>query len=184
MERKKVAYILLADGFEEVEALAPYDIMHRGGVDVTLVSATATLGVRSSHGVEVVARRALPDGLGDYDLLMLPGGMPGMTNLRDSRLVADEVRRASTGGKLIGAICASPSVLGGLGLLEGRRATCYPGFEQNLTGATTTGESVVEDGNIVTGIGAGASMEFGLKLLERLTDKATADAVREQIILR
>lgn len=184
MERKKVAYILLAEGFEEVEALAPYDVLRRGGVAVTLVSATTTLNVRSSHGVEVVAQRALPDGLGDYDMLMLPGGMPGMTNLRDNRLVTDEVGRASSGGKLIGAICASPSVLGGLGLLEGRRATCYPGFEQNLLDATATGESVVEDGNIVTGIGAGASLEFGLKLLERLTDKATADNVREQIILR
>lgn len=184
MERKKVAYVLLAEGFEEVEALAPYDILHRGGIDISLVSAAAALSVRSSHNVEIVAQRALPDGLGDYDLLVLPGGMPGMTNLRDNRLVTDEVRRASSGGKLIGAICASPSVLGGLGLLEGRRATCYPGFEQNLLGATVTGEGVVEDGNIVTGIGAGASLEFGLKLLERLTDKATADDVREKIILR
>lgn len=184
MERKKVAHILLAEGFEEVEALAPYDILRRGGVEVSLVSATATLSVRGTHGIEVVAHRALPDGLGDYDLLMLPGGMPGMTNLRDNRLVADELLRASSGRKLIGAICASPSILGGLGLLEGKRATCYPGFEQNLTGATATGDSVVEDGDIVTGVGPGASLEFGLKLLERLTDKATADDVRKQMIIR
>ncbi len=180
----KTAYILLAEGFEETEALVPYDILKRGGVNVTLVSISSSRQQTSSHGVTIVAHQTLAEGLADYDLIVLPGGMPGTLNLGGSKAVSDELLYASENGKLIGAICAAPSVLGGLGFLKGKKATCYPGFEDKLIGATATGESVVEDGNIITAIGAGADFLFGLKLLERLTDAANADKVRQQIILR
>lgn len=184
MGKNKLAYILLADGFEETEALTPSDMLKRGGIEVVLVSIGEEKERVSSHGVTVVADQTLADGLSeDYDLLVLPGGMPGTTNLRNSERMCAEVLKAAAQGKLIGAICAAPSVLGGLGLLKGRKATCYPGFEEYFEGATLTGEHLVEDGNFVMGIGAGVSFLFGLKLLERLTDGGVVDKVRKSIFL-
>lgn len=180
----KIAKIFLADGFEETEALVPYDILKRGGVDVALVSVMPTEKVTSSHGVTVEAHQLLSQGLGGYDLLMLPGGMPGTLNLAACGALCQELKAAASQGKLIGAICAAPSVLGGLGLLRGRKATCYPGFEEKLLEAEATGESVVEDGNFITAIGAGADFLFGLALLARITDGENAEKVKRQIILR
>lgn len=180
----KIAKIFLADGFEETEALVPYDILKRGGVDVSLVSVMPTPKVTSSHGVTVEAHQLLSQGLGECDLLVLPGGMPGTLNLAACGVLCEQLKAAASCGKLIGAICAAPSVLGGLGLLRGRKATCYPGFEDKLLGAVATGESVVEDGNFITAVGAGADFLFGLTLLARLTGQANADKVKQQIILR
>lgn len=184
MRKKNLAYVLLADGFEEAEALVPFDMLKRGGAEVFTVSIGQERERTGSHGIKVVADQTLADGLAaDYDLLVLPGG-PGTENLRDSEAVRAEILKAAAAGKLIGAICAAPSVLGGMGLLNGRKATCFPGYEEYFQGVTLTDDSVVEDGNFVTAIGAGASYEFGLKLVEKLTDKANADDVRWRIFLR
>ena len=172
-------YEFLATGFEELEALAPVDILRRGGQEVITVSVAGSLFVESSHGVTVKADQLFEDtDLGDADLLLLPGGMPGSKNLN----VHEGVRAALTSHAakkgLIGAICAAPMVLGSLGLLQGRRATCSPGFEIYLTGAEYTAELVTEDGNIITGEGPAASMPYAYALLARFIDEQAVTTLK------
>lgn len=183
MTLTKKAKIFLAEGFEETEALVTGNLLGRAGVSVELVAIGSELAVRSSRGITVMADSTLADGLGDYDLLILPGGMPGASNLNECAPLRAELTKAYESGKLVAAICAAPLVFGSLGILNGRRATCYPGFEEQLTGATATGELVVVDGNVITGKGPAAATPFGLKLAELLTDAATAQRVKEQICL-
>lgn len=176
----KKAYQFLATGFEEVEALCPLDILRRGGVEVVNVSITGQLLVEGAHGVFVQADTLFEEAdFGDADLLMLPGGMPGATNLNSH----DPLRQLLLGhharGGLVAAICAAPLVLGGLGLLEGRRATCYPGFQQTLLGADYTADLFVVDGNVITGEGPAAAFPYGYALLSMLVDEPTAFGVAE-----
>lgn len=173
-------YEFLADGFEDIEALAPLDILRRGGVEVVTVSIMPTKAVKSAHGVTVEADEMFHDcNFSDADLLLLPGGMPGASNLND----CEPLRRAITDhyskDKKIAAICAAPLVFGGLGLLKNRRATCYPGMEHTLEGAQITGELVTVDGNIITGEGPAAALPFGYCLLEMLTDKTTCQEIAD-----
>ncbi len=179
---KKVK-IFLADGFEENEALIPFDILTRGGVECELISITGYNTVSSSHGVRVVAA-LLKDLTSAYDLLLLPGGMPGTLNLDKCDRLKEELLRANKEHKLLAAICAAPMVLGGLGLLKDKFATCYPGFEDKLIGAKIRNAQVEHDGNIITAIGAGASFEFALEILATLTSPENAQKVKEQIILK
>ena len=157
----------LAEGFEEIEALAPVDILRRGGVDVKTVSISSSEWVTSSHGVTVKADLVFgsPADYADADLLMLPGGLPGSTNLN----AHDGVRRALLDqyerGRRVAAICAAPMVFGSLGILRGKRATCSPGFEKYLDGAEYTAELVTVDGNIITGKGPAASLPYAYTLL-------------------
>ncbi len=173
-------YEFLADGFEEVEALAPVDILRRGGVDVKTVSVTGTTTATSAHGVTMIADLRIEDAdLSDADLLLIPGGLPGATNLRDHEGVRAALTAQAEAERYIGAICAGPMVPGSLGLLKGRRATCYPGFEKFLDGAEYTGELVTVDGNIITGEGPAASMPYAYTLLSLFRDEeATADIRR------
>ena len=174
-------YVFLANGFEDIEALAPVDILRRGGVEVTTISINDGIEVESAHGVTVLADTTF-DSVGDMsdaDMLVLPGGMPGAKNLNEHEGVRRALLRQQEEGKRIAAICAAPLVLGGLGLLQGRKATCYPGFEGTLTGATYTAEPVTADGNITTGKGPGAAMAFGYKLLSYFTDEATVEALKQ-----
>ena len=165
---------LLANGFEEIEALTPVDILRRAGLNVL----TCSIGDREvfgAHGIKVVAD-ICPDELDptEVDMLILPGGMPGATNLDASPLTDTLIDAVLTNGGRLAAICAAPLVLGRRGLLKGKRATCYPGFEDELVGATATGEGVVTDGNITTSKGMGVALRFALELV-RLTvgeDKA------------
>lgn len=176
-------YEFLANGFEEVEALAPLDILRRGGQDVVTVSINEDNLVCGAHGVTVVADANISDvDVSDADLLVLPGGMPGAKNLLECSTVCEALVRQHSEGKLVAAICAAPMVLGLNGILEGKKATCYPGFESNLNGATYTAELVTEDGNIITGRGPGAAMEFGYTLLSRFVDKEVVDGMREGMI--
>lgn len=176
----KKAYMFLANGFEDVEALIPLDVLRRGGVDIKTVSITGTELVESSHGVKMVADLLFEEAdLQDADLLMLPGGMPGATNLNDHDGVKQALVAQATAGKMISAICAAPLVLGGLGLLKGKRATCYPGFEQTLTGADYTAELCTVDGNIVTGEGPAAAFPYAYTLLAMLTNKDTSNQIAE-----
>ncbi len=181
----KVAKIFLAEGFEESEALVPFDVLKRGGVNVSLVSVNGNKVVNGSHGVGIETSQNIGDlTAGDVDLVMLPGGMPGTLNLGASEPLRSLIAQCAADGKIVSAICAAPSVLGDLGLLKGRKATCYPGFECKLTGANHTGEDVVVDGNFITAVGPGASFAFGLALLSALTSPSVAAKVKEQMILR
>ena len=162
-------YVCLADGFEELEALTPVDILRRAGIPVQMLGVGGRR-VTGAHGIPVeadaVAEEASPDTMTG---LVLPGGVPGTPHLE-----ASAVRREL----LIGAICAAPSILGHKGLLRGRRATCFPGYEPELTGAEVCGELVVRDGRFITGKGAGAAVAFALQLVEYLTSPEQAEAIR------
>lgn len=182
----KKAYVFLAEGFEEVEALAPVDIMRRAGIEVDTVSIAEDLYVVAAHGVAVMADTIF--GLCDFDdadLLFLPGGMPGAANLLNHGGLCDLLVKKTREGALVSAICAAPAVLGELELLKGRRATCYPGFEEHLKEADVDSQAFIvkdTDANehtIITGCGPAAAFELGFALVEQLIDKETADKVRE-----
>ncbi len=178
-------YEFLATGFEDIEALIPLDIMRRAGVDFKTVSITGDLYVESAHGVSIKADMLIEDAdMSDADLIMLPGGLPGATNLNAHNGVKKAIIEQNARGKMIGAICAAPMVLGGIGLLQGRRATCYPGFEKYLEGAEYTHELCTVDGNITTGEGPAAALPYAYTLLAALTDRQTADQVAEGMMYK
>ncbi len=174
-------YVFLADGFEDVEALIPVDVLRRGGVDVTTVSITEFPLVQSAHGVNIEADMMFEQvDLSDADLLFLPGGMPGASNLYEHKGVCKALVDQAEAGRKVAAICASPAVvLAPLGILDGKKATCYPGFESALTEATYTADLVTVDGNITTGEGPAAAFPFAYELLAQLVNKQTSDQVAE-----
>ncbi len=171
-------YEFLADGFEEIEGLAPVDILRRGGVDIKTVSITGSELVETSHGVTIKADLKFEDinNFDDADMMLLPGGMPGATNLNNHNLLKKALLEQNNKGKRIGAICAAPMVLGGLGLLNGKKATCSPGFQKYMTGADYTAELFQIDGNIITGEGPAATLPYAYKILSFfIGDEATED---------
>ena len=173
-------YVFLANGFEDVEALIPVDVLRRGGVEVVTVSvAEENLLVESAHGVQIVADALFDEcDFADADLLLLPGGMPGATNLYAHEGLRQALREQQASNKMIAAICASPGVvLGQMGLLDGVNATCYPGFEQLMRGARYTGSLCTVDGNITTGEGPAAAFPFAYALLAQLVSQEVADEV-------
>ena len=176
-------YVFLANGFEDVEALIPVDVLRRGGVEVVTVSTTDLPLVTSAHGVNIEADVMFDDtDVSDADLLMLPGGMPGAANLYEHEGVCKAVCDQMAGGRKVSAICAAPAVvLAPLGLLEGKRATCYPSFEQALKGggAQYTADLVTVDGNITTAEGPAAAFPYAYELLAQLAGQKTADQVAE-----
>lgn len=174
------AYIFVATGSEEIETLIPVDVLRRGGVEVKTVSITGSLDVEMSHGVTIKSDMRFEDAsFDDADLLMLPGGLPGSTNLNDHKGVREALLKQYGEGKLVAAICAAPMVFGSLGIVKGRRATCYPGFEKFLDGAEYTHELCTVDGNVVTGEGPAAALPFAYKLLSMLTQEQTAHEVAD-----
>ena len=179
----KKVYVFLADGFEDVEALIPVDVWRRGGLDVTTVSISDFPLVNSAHGVNVEADIMFEQGeFEDADLIFLPGGMPGASNLFAHKGVCKAVVDQFAAGKKVAAICASPAVvLAPLGILESKKATCYPGFESVLAenNATYTGNLFTVDGNVTTGEGPAAAFPFAYELLAQLVNKQTADQIAE-----
>ena len=177
----KKVYVFLADGFEDVEALIPVDVLRRGGVEVVTVSITDFPLVQSAHGVNIEADVMIEQcDFSDADLLFLPGGMPGASNLFANKEVCKALVDQYAAGKKVAAICASPAVvLAPLGILDGKRATCYPGFEQALADATYTADLVTVDGNITTGEGPAAAFPFAYELLSQLVNKQTSDQIAE-----
>lgn len=173
-----MVYVMLADGFEEIEAIEPIDILRRGGVEVKTVGVQDRTVV-GAHGFVVTAdidfKKVKPE---DMELLMLPGGT-GHEILDASNEVHWLINYAVANNLYISAICAAPSILGKKTLLEGKKATCFPGFEKYLYGAEVLPDKVVTDGKIITAKGAGAAGEFGFKMLEVLKDKETADKIKE-----
>jgi 4-methyl-5(b-hydroxyethyl)-thiazole monophosphate biosynthesis len=164
---KKKILVPLAEGFETIEALSIVDVFRRAGAHVDLAAIGDTLLVTSSHNVQVMADRLLFDCTEEtYDLIVLPGGIPGAENLKNSRILAELLKKQNAEDKLYGAICASPAiVLEHHGLLQGKKATCHPLFVNQLSIQEKVGEKVVVDKNCVTGRGAGTSIEFGLDLV-------------------
>ncbi len=176
-------YLFLADGFETVEALTPVDMMRRAAIPVTTVAIGPKTTVISSHRVKVEADTTFDMAdFSDAEMLILPGGMPGSNNLRADDRLCDLLKAHASKGGDVAAICAAPFVLGELGILKGKKATCYPGMESKLEGAIISSEPVVTDGNCITSRGMGTAIEFGAAILEKLADKATADHVKESII--
>lgn len=174
-----MVFLFFATGTEEIEALGTADILRRAGIDTKIVSITGQRTVTGAHGIRVETDTLINDvNFATAEMLILPGGMPGATNMADCATLIERVRDHAYIGRPIAAICAAPLVLGRLGLLDGKRATCYPGFEDELRGATCTGALVEQDGQYITGKGPAAVFEFGYAIVERLKDKATADALR------
>ncbi len=177
-------YALLAEGFEESEAVVPIDLLRRARVEVVTVSITDDPVVVSSHGIPMTADTVLSAISDTADALFLPGGMKGTGNLKASEAVADLIRKHLAEGKYLSAICAAPTVYGLMGLLEGKKATCYPGHEESLLGAEWTGavQTVAVDGQFITSRGMGTSLEFGLKLIEILVSEEKAQEIANQVL--
>ncbi len=177
-------YVFLANGFEECEALAPIDILKRAGFDVITVGVNGKTAV-GAHNIPVVCdittNEVILDGL---QAVILPGGMPGTINLENDKTVQAAIDFASKNGLLIGAICAAPSILGHKGLLNNKKATCFPGFEMDLFGAEYIDTAVVSDGNIITAKGAGVAFQFGFVLLAYLKDEKTANDLKIQMMFK
>lgn len=176
-------YTFLAEGFETVEALCVVDILRRGGIDVTTVSISEDIRVESKQEVTVIADKIFTEcDFSDGDALFLPGGIPGTPNLKAHAGLKELIHKYNDEGKYIAAICAAPTVLGANGLLEGKKATCYPGCEDELYGAEYTASDVETDGNIITSKGMGTTIELGLKLLEILVSKEMSDEIGKAIM--
>ena len=176
-------YMFLANGFEEVEALCPLDLLRRAGLSVTTVGVGGADTVIGAHGIAVGAD--IPDTLyrdSSPDMIILPGGMPGTRNLDASSTVESALRASRAKDTYIAAICAAPMILGKRGFLEGKRATCFPGFEEYLTGAILADTRVVRDGRIITAAGMGVALEFGLALVAALKGEETARELRSAVL--
>ena len=179
-----MVYVFLADGFEIIEALAPVDVMKRAGLEVKTVGVGGT-AVVSSCGVQVGCDMDINDfDFYNVEAIVLPGGMPGTLNLEENETVQKAIDNAMNINAPVCAICAAPSILGHKGLLEGRKAICYPGFEEALEGAEISDDFVVCDGNIITAKGAGVCIDFGLEIVKKLKGEETASAVAQQIQCR
>lgn len=175
-----MVYVFLADGFEETEMIAPWDILLRGGLDVKTVGVTGEY-VTGTHGMIVKSDITLDEvDVKKGDMFVLPGGMPGTKNLDECEKVREIIINAYEKGKYVAAICAAPMVLGKMGILKGKKATCFPGFEEYLDGAELVRAHAVRDGNVITAIGAGGAMEFGFTLLSCF-DKEKSDEVRKSM---
>lgn len=174
--------MLMANGFEESEALVTADVLIRAGAVVRLASVEDGLQVESTHGIRVMTDMLVSDVNGDdMDALILPGGMPGAETLANSFMVKNLIDKAVSRGIYIGAICAAPYVLGQMGLLDGRNIACYPGFEKYMPDANVTGNKVEVDDIFITAQGMGVSLEFGLTVAEKLFGAECAEKIAEQI---
>lgn len=180
-----MVYMLLGTGFEETEAITPLDLLRRAGVDVLTVG-VAGKQVRGSHGIMVEADITLPQmDLTALEMVILPGGMGGVTTVRGSASALDALRFAWENGKFVAAICAGPTVLADLGIPDGKNATCYPGLEDRMGGARMVpNAAAVRDGMLITGTAAGCSTAFGLALVSALKGRETADKVAEEFVIR
>lgn len=179
--------VFLAEGCEEIEALTVVDLLFRAGIPCETVSITNSNVVTSSHDVSVVCDRGMDDTrfhFDDYDMLVLPGGMPGTTNLEECDALTDQVSHFAHEGKQVAAICAAPTILAKLGLLEGKRATCFPALQNVLAenGAEVLQDQVVIDGNIITSKGMGTAIPFGLAIVAHYLGQEVADNLARSIV--
>lgn len=181
---KKIG-IFLADGFEEIEGLTVVDILRRAGMEAEMISIMGRKEICGSHKIAVQADALYEDvDFAELDGVVLPGGMPGTTNLGAHAGVNETIKSFAADGKLVAAVCAAPSVLGQAGLLQGKKATCYPGYEDKLTGAEVIYEEVAEAGNIITSRGMGTTIAFALHITAYLTGEEKAQELAKKIIYR
>ena len=181
----KKAYVFLADGFEEIEGLTVVDLLRRAKIYVDTISIMDDYIVHGAHGINVRTEDLFDEvDFDEFDMVVLPGGMPGTLHLLDHATVNEVIKKFAGEGKLVAAICAAPSVLGAAGILEGRRATCHPGFEEKLTGAATSEDAVVVDGNIITSRGLGTAIEFAAEIVAYLLDESAAKSLKESVVYR
>lgn len=181
---KKIG-IFLADGFEEIEGLTVVDILRRAGMEAEMVSVMGRKEICGSHKIAVQADVLYEEAdFAGMDGVVLPGGMPGTLNLGAHAGVNETVKSFAKEGKLVAAVCAAPSVLGQAGLLQGKRAACYPGYEDKLTGAEVIYDEVAEDGNIITSRGMGTAIAFALRITAYLAGEEKAKELAGKIIYR
>ncbi len=179
-----MVYVFLAEGFEETEAIAPIDLLRRAGLKVTTVGVTGKV-VTGAHGIPVTADIEEKElDFTDAEMIVLPGGMPGTINEEKSQVVQAAIDYCAEKGIHIAAICAAPSILGHKGLLKGKTAVCYPGFENDLDGADVISAGVITDIDVTTARGAGVAVDFGLELVRVLCGEEKSYAIRESIICR
>lgn len=180
---KIMIYVFFAQGFEEVEALAPIDLLRRCGKEVITVGVNDNIIV-GSHNIPIVTDTITQEiKLDDtLEMIVLPGGMPGTINLENNPAVQEAIDFCVKNDKFIGAICAAPSILGHKGILKNKKAVCFEGFENQLEGADVSKDSVMADGNIITARGAGVAIQFGLKLVEVLISKERSDTLKAAIL--
>lgn len=178
-----MVYFLLADGFEESEAIVPIDILKRAGEKVMTVSFTENLFVTGTHNITLKCDININEAkFSDMSAVVMPGGMPGADNLDKSPKINEILKIASDKGAVMGAICAAPMILGKRGFLKGKKATCYQGFENSLIGADVIKSAAVKDGKIVTASGAGGAFEFGFELINAIrSDSEISDKIKKQI---
>jgi 4-methyl-5(b-hydroxyethyl)-thiazole monophosphate biosynthesis len=178
-------YSFFADGFEEVEALTPVDLLRRTGNDVVTVSIMGRKQIHGSHGILIEADTCFEDlDFDDGDLFILPGGGEGTQNLAKFQPLTELLKKVYGEGKRVAAICAAPSVFGTLGFVNGKKATVYPGMEGTLTGAEAVDQPVVTDGNVTTGHGPGAAFDFALELVKLMNGEQTAKKLKEQTVFQ
>lgn len=181
---KKVS-VFLADGFEEIEGLTVVDLLRRAGIIVSTVSITGNQMIHGAHGIDVAADVLFENSnAGEADMLVLPGGQPGTSHLKEHAQLKQLLRRYDNQHKYIAAICAAPSILGEMGILNKRKATSFPAVEEQLTGASVSHQPVVVDDHIITSRGLGTAIDFALKLIEILISEEKADEIGQSIIYR
>ena len=180
-----MVYMLLGTGFEETEAIAPLDLLRRAGVEIMTVGVNGKT-VYGSHKIGVEADIELGEmDLTNLEMIILPGGLGGVTSVRASKEAMDALAFAWENGKYVGAICAGPTVMADLHITDGKKATCYPGCETGMGSANMIpGQAVVRDGNLITGTSAGCAIPFGLALVEALKGEETAKTVGAEIVIR
>ncbi len=181
----KKVLVILADGFEEIEAITPIDVLRRAGLEVTLAGLSSKT-ISGSHGIKFQADILLEDFKNLPDAIILPGGLPGAKNLAESPKVVELVKKMNEAKKIIGAICAAPAlVLAPNGILNGRKAACYPGFEKNFPAQVDfSHERVIVDGHVITSRGPGSALEFSLQLAEILVGKEKAESLSRDLLAK
>ena len=181
----KTIFVFLAEGFEEIEALTPVDVLRRAGLNVQTVSVMEEQVVAGAHGVPVLADKMFAEiNPEDAEMILLPGGLPGATNLDAHEGLSQLILDFAEADKPLAAICAAPLVLGNRGLLQGKKATCYPGFETYLQGAEYTAALVEKDGNIITGKGPGAAMEFAFAIVEKYCGMDKVNELKQGMMIQ
>ena len=179
-----MVYVLLGKGFEETEAIAPVDLLRRANIPVLTVGIGGNI-VEGGHSIPVVADITIEEmDLTQMDMLVLPGGLGGVASIMASEASMDAVRFAWENGKFLGAICAGPTILASLRILDGKNATCYPGCEEKMGKANILPQAAVTDGKIITGTSAGCALPFGLALIAALKGEAEAERIKDQIVIR
>jgi 4-methyl-5(b-hydroxyethyl)-thiazole monophosphate biosynthesis len=180
----KTAFVHFAEGFEEIEALTIVDVLRRAEIPTSMVSITGKRQVTGAHGIKITADIVFDDvNYDDAAIVILPGGMPGSKNLKEHTGLALVLKNKSDKNEPLAAICAAPMVLGELGILNGKDAVCFPGFESHLKGATLKTDAVIKSGNIITGRGPGSALNFALEIIKLLKDKTTADKLAQSMLV-